>query len=157
MRVGKGCDKVTRYEVTEKTRYSDEWIWLLLLLVIGFVVWRLVSSLAALGIAIAGLIIVMGLRSKGQKRVGDYVELDDKAIILGQNGETYCITFAEIKKVKTSRLRSLLGGPSFIIETSTGTRRWVQPDDYENGEQLREKLTQCFEQLNYLPVRQSHD
>ena len=49
MRVGKGCDKVTRYEVTE-TRYSDEWIWLLLLLVIGFVVWRLVSSLAALGI-----------------------------------------------------------------------------------------------------------
>lgn len=153
----KGCGGVTRYEVTEKTRHSDNWIWLLLLLVTGFVVWRLYSALAGFAIAVLGLVVLMSTRWRDQKRVGDYVELDDKTIIWGQNGENFCITFSEIKKVKTSRLMSLLSGPSFIIETGTGTKRRVQPDDYENGEQLRDELTRRFEQLNYLPARQGNN
>jgi len=144
---------LTRYEVTEKTRYSDNWVWLLLLLIAGFAVWRLYSALAGFAIALLGLAILMSARSRAQKRVGDYVELDDKIIILGQNGENRCITFAEIKKVKTSRLMSLFSGPSFLIETSTGNKHRVQPDDYENGQQLREELIQRFEQLNYLPAK----
>ena len=37
------------------------------------------------------------------ERVGDYVELDDKAIILGQNG-SLLYNLAEIKKVKPAGL-----------------------------------------------------
>lgn len=148
---------MTRYEVTEKTRYSDNWIWLLLLLIIGFAVWRLYSPLAGLAIAVLGLAILLYSRSRGQKRVGDYVEVSDKTIIWGQNGESWCVTFSEIKKVKTNRLKSLFSGPSFVIETSTGTKRWLQPDDYENGDQLRQELVQRFEQLNFLPARPSQN
>lgn len=146
--VGKGYDDLTRYEVTEKTHYSNNWIWLLLLLVIGFAVWRLYSALAAFGIALAGLAILMFLRSKGQNQVGDHVELNDNALILGQNGESSCIDFGEIKKVKTSLILSLLSGPVFIIETSTGNKRRIQPDDYENGQQLRDELNQRFKHFN---------
>lgn len=148
---------VTRYEITEKTRYSDNWIGLLLLLIIGFAIWRLYSPLAGLGIAVLGLIMVINIRWGGRKRVGDYVEVDDKAIIIGQKGENSCVSFSEIKKVKTSRMKSWFSAPAFVIETSTGTIRWVQPDDYQNGEQLRDELTRRFEQLNYLPVKQSHN
>lgn len=151
--VGMGCCKLTRYEVTEGTRYSNTLIWLLLLLIIGFAVWRWYSSLAAFFIAVAGLALLVVLRSKGQKSVGNYVELNDKVVIFGQNGESRCITFGEIKKVKTTPIGSLLAGQAYIIETSTGNQYRVQPDDYENGQQLREELTQRLEQLNYLPTR----
>jgi hypothetical protein len=151
--VGMGSDNLTRYEVTDSTRYSKAWIWLLSLLIIGFATWRLYSSLAAFLIAVAGLILLMILRSKAKKSVGNYVELNDKVMIFGQGGENRCITFGEIKKVKTTRIGSLLGGPAYIIETSTGNQYRVQPDDYENGQQLREELTQRLEQLNYLPTK----
>lgn len=146
---------MTRYEVTEKTRHSDNWIWLLLLLIAGFAIWRLYSPLAGFAIALLGLAILLITRLQGQKRVGNYVELDDKTIVFGQNGENLCITFAEIKKVKTCWLRSLLGGPSFIIETSTGTRLRLHPGDYENGEQLRHELVERFEQLDFLSAKTS--
>ena len=151
--VGMGSDDLTRYEVTESTRYANAWIGLLLLLIIGFAAWKLYSSLAAFLIAVAGLALLVILRSKGQKSVGNYVELNDKVMIFGQSGENRCITFGEIKKVKTTRIGSPLGGPAYIIETSTGNQYRVQPDDYENGQQLREELTQRLEQLNYLPTR----
>lgn len=151
--VGMGCYKLTRYEVTESTRYSNAWIGLLLLLVIGFAAWRWYSSLAAFLIAVAGLALLVILRSKGRTSVGNYMELDDKVMIFNQSGESRCITFGEIKKVKTARIGSLLGGPAYIIETSTGNQYRVQPDEYENGRQLREELAQRLEELNYLPTK----
>lgn len=138
---------MTRYEGTEN-KYSDAWIWLVLLLVIGFIIWRLFSALAAFGIALFGLIILVIIRTKGKKRSGDYIEVSDKSLTIGQNGQHFCITFNEIKKIKTSRIFSLLGEPAFVIETSTGTKRWLQPDDYENGQQLREQLNKRFEEFN---------
>lgn len=143
-----GVYPLTRYEISDNSWHSDAWIWLVLLLAAGFAVWRLLSPLAALGIALLGLLLIVVIRYKGKKRVGGYVEVDDKIIIIGEKGENYCITFDEIKKVKTSRIFSLLGEPAFIIETSTGTRRWLQPDDYENSASLRKQLTQQLEKIN---------
>lgn len=128
------------YEVTEKSWRSDAWIWLTLLLVAGFLVWRLVSSTAALGIALLGLAVLIVLGRKGKKRVGDAIEVNDTALIFTEAGEHSCITFKEIKKVKQSKLFYLLGEPAYIIETGTGTRRRLQPDDYENGQELRDLL-----------------
>lgn len=139
---------MTRYEISDNSWHSDAWVWLVLLLIAGFAVWRLLSSLAALGIALMGLILIVVIRYKGKKRVGDYVEIDDKVIIIGEKDENFCITFDEIKKVKSSRILSLLGEPAFIIETSTGTRRWLQPDDYENGASLRKQLTEQMKKID---------
>ncbi|MDD3852045.1 MAG: hypothetical protein PHD40_00140 [Syntrophomonadaceae bacterium] len=131
---------LSRYEVTDKTRFTDSWIWLTLLLIVGFIVWRTVSSLAALSIALAGMIIIGLIYRSSKQHVGNTVEITDQAMIFKDADQQSCIAFNEIKKVKTNRLLSLLGDPAFIIETSTGKKRWLQPDDYNNGEKLREEL-----------------
>ena len=131
---------LSRYEVTDKTNYTDSWIWLTLLLIAGFIVWRTVSSLAALIIALGGIIIIGLIYRSSKKNIGNTVEITEQAMIFMDGDQQSCIAFNEIKKVKTNRFISLLGGPTFVIETSTGKKRWLQPAYYHNGEKLREEL-----------------
>lgn len=133
---------LSRYEVTDQTRFTDSWIWLTLLLIAGIIVWRTVSSLAALIIALAGIIIIGLIYRSSKQHIGNTVEITEQAMIFKDGDQQSCIAFNEIKKVKTNRFLSLLGGPAFVIETSTGKKRWLQPDNYNNGEKLREELNQ---------------
>jgi len=133
---------LSRYEVTDQTRFTDSWIWLTLLLIAGIIVWRTVSSLAALIIALAGIIIIGLIYRSSKQHIGNTVEITEQAMIFKDGDQQSCIAFNEIKKVKTNRFLSLLGGPAFVIETSTGKKRWLQPDDYNNGENLRQELNQ---------------
>ena len=91
---------LSRYEVTDKTRFTDSWIWLALLLIAGFIVWRTVSSLAALIIALVGIIIIGLIYRSSKQHIGNTIEINDQAMIFQDEDQQSCIAFNEIKKVK---------------------------------------------------------
>ncbi|WP_054697743.1 hypothetical protein [Syntrophomonas palmitatica] len=130
-----------RYDVSEKSWYPSSWVWLALLFLAGLLVWRTVSSLYAAAIAAAGLIIMIFTNQRGKKRVGDYIELNDKGMVFCESGQHHCIAFSEIKTIKKT---GITGDPAYMIETTVGNKKRLQPDDYENGAELRDELEKCF-------------
>lgn len=139
--------RLRRYTISEKSWYSESWIWLALLFIAAILAWKFLSSTYTVAIAGAALIILLFIRSRGTKRIGDYIELTDNGIIFCEAGEHSCIAFNEIKLIKHSR--SLLpGDPAILLETSIGNKKKLQPDDYENGGELRQKLSESFTAFN---------
>lgn len=142
----KGREPVHRYEVTEKSWYSESWVWLGGLFILAILAWIFLSPLYTLGIAALGLLITILIRFRGKKRVGDYIELTDNGIIFGESGEHSCIAYNEIKYITYAR--SWPGEPAFQLETTVGNKKKLQPDDYENGDELRQQLNKNFKLFN---------
>jgi len=136
-----------RYSISEKSWYSESWLWLAALFIAAILAWVFFSPLYTLGIAGLGFAISLFLRSRGKKRVGDYIELTDKGIIFGESGDHSCIAYNEIKTIKFSR-SWLPSQPAFLLETRIGNKKKLQPDDYENGDELREQLNRGFTTFN---------
>ena len=122
-----------RYSISEKSWYSESWIWLGALFVIAILAWIFFSPLYTLAIAGLGLVILLIIRFRGKKRVGDYIELTEKGILFCESGAHSCIAYNEIKNIKYSS-SWLPGDPAFLLETSIGNKKKVQPDEYENGD-----------------------
>ncbi|MGR6837516.1 hypothetical protein [Syntrophomonas erecta] len=138
---------MNRYYVTEKSWHSEVWIWFALLLIAGFFIWRVFSPLAAMPVALLGILLLLFIKYKGQKKVGDLIEINDKGMTFSRGGEQSCIAFNEIKSIKESR--NLPVGPNYyIIQTGNGNKCKLQPDEYENGMELRDKLQHNFEKNN---------
>ena len=135
-----------RYEISAKSWYPNTWVWLALLFLAALLVWKTVSSLYAAAMAGLGLLVMVFADKRGQKRVGDYIELNDKGMVFCESGQHHCIAFNEIKKIKAAR--SILGEPAYVIETTIGNKKRLQPDDYENGPELRDELKKNFENHN---------
>ncbi|HWP95650.1 MAG TPA: hypothetical protein VN426_02290 [Syntrophomonadaceae bacterium] len=138
---------MSRFEITEKTSYSSAWILLFVLFLAGIVVWLTGWPRVALGIAVVGLVAAALSRLRGKKKVGNHLELNDKGIIFWDPAETRCIAFNEIKSVKYSRFMGI-GEETFLIETTVGTKKTVKPQEYENCDQLRERLRKSFNEFN---------
>lgn len=132
-----------RYIVSEKSWYSESWLWLGALFIIAILAWIFLSPLYTIAIAALGLVMATIIRSKGKKRIGDYVELTDNGIIFCEAGDHSCIAYNEIKNIKLSS-SWLPSDPAFLLETSIGNKKKLQPDDYENGDELREMLNANF-------------
>lgn len=136
-----------RYTISEKSWYSESWIWLALLFFAAILVWIFLSPLYTMAIAGVAVIILLVIKSRGRRRIGDYIELTDNGIIFCEAGEHSCIAYNEIKLIKFSR--SLVpGDPAFLLETSIGNKKKLQPDDYENGAELRQHLNESFTAFN---------
>ncbi len=135
-----------RYEISGKSWYPNTWIWLALLFLAALLVWKTVSSLYAASIAALGLVIMIFMDKRGKKRVGDYIELNDKGMIFCESNAHHCIAFNEIKKIKESKV--MTGDPAYVIETTVGNKKRLQPDDYENGSELRDELKKNFKAHN---------
>ena len=139
-----GGYKMKRYSITATSRHSVNWLPLLILLIVGVAAWHFVSSLVALGLAALGLLIVIWQSRQGKKRVGDYVEVLETGILFCEAGQSSCIAYSEIKEVQQ---RKLFGPPAYIISTSVGNKKHLQPDDFEDGARLREQLAERFQKL----------
>jgi len=133
-----------RYVVSEKSWYSESWLWLGALFISALLVWKFFGSIYALAIAALGLFLASMIRFRGKKRVGDYIELTDTGIVFGEAGDHSCIAYNEIKNIKLAK-SWLPGDPAFLLETSIGNKKKLQPDDYENGNELREQLNASFQ------------
>ncbi len=134
---------MSRFEITESTGYSSSWIVMALLFVAGIVIWLAVSALAALMIALIGIATAAFFRLRGRKRIGDHLELNDRGMVFCEAGELRCIAFNEIKIIKRTR-HTPWGEESFLIETRIGNKKSLNPQDYEQWEQLRERLLRSF-------------
>lgn len=132
-----------RYIISEKSWYSESWIWLGALFIMAIMAWIFLSPLYTLAIAALGLILALFIRIKGRQRVGDYIELTDNGIIFCEAGGHSCIAYNEIKYIKLSK-SWLPGDPAFLLETSIGNKKKLQPDDYEKGDELRKQLNTYF-------------
>lgn len=132
-----------RYVISEKSWQSESWIWLGALFIMAILAWIFLSPLYTLGIAALGLLLASLIRLKGKKRIGDFIELTDNGIIFCEAGDHSCIAYNEIKSIKLSS-SWLPGDPAFLLETTIGNKRKLQPDDYDNGGELRNHLHANF-------------
>lgn len=137
---------MTHFEITERTGYSTAWVFLAVLLVAGIVAWWLISAFATLIIAGVGLAVSVFFRLRGKKKVGAKLELNDKGITFYDAEQIRCIAFSEIKHIKYSKLPGM--EECFTIVTTVGNKRTLNPEDYENGDVLKEKLMQRFSAYN---------
>lgn len=133
-----------RYVVSEKSWYSESWLWLGALFIIAILTWKFLGPLYPLAIAAAGLVLASLIKIRGKRRVGDYIELTDNGIVFCEAGDHSCIAYNEIKNIKFAT-SWLPGDPAFLLETTIGNKRKLQPDDYENGSELREQLNASFQ------------
>ena len=137
---------MNRFEITEHTGYSTSWIFLAVLFVAGIIVWFTFSAVAALIIAAVGLVLTAFFRLKGKKRIGGQLELNEKGMIFYEEDQARCIAFNEIKYVKFTKRLGV--GQFFVIETTVGNKRTLNPEEYERGDQLRERLIRSFDMHN---------
>lgn len=137
---------MNRFDITEKTGYSGAWIIMFILFVAGIVVWFAFSAVAALIIALAGMLVSLFFRLRGKKRVGHSLELNDRGMVFYEEEQARCIAFSEIKQIKFSRIPGKKD--VFIIETTVGNKRALNPEDYENGGVLRARLEESFTAYN---------
>lgn len=138
--------EVNRFDITEKTGYSGAWVIMFILLVAGIVVWFAFSALAALIIAAAGMLVSLFFRLHGKKRVGHSLEINDRGMVFYEEEQARCIAFSEIKQIKFSRMPGKKD--VYIIETTLGNKRTLNPEDYENGGVLRARLQESFTAYN---------
>lgn len=136
-----------RYDISEKSWYSDSWLWLGILFVAAILAWVFLSPVYTMAIAGVGLVMLLIIKSQGKKRIGNYIELTDNGITFCEAGEHSCIAYNEIKYIKCSS-SWMPGDPAFLLETRIGNKKKVQPDDYENGDELRRLLNESFTAFN---------
>lgn len=137
---------MNRFDITEKTGYSGAWIIMFILFVAGIVVWFAVSAIAALIIAAAGMLLSLLFRLRGKKRIGQSLEINDRGMVFYEEEQARCIAFSEIKQIKFSKVPGKRG--VYIIETTVGNKRTLNPEDYENGGVLKARLQESFTAYN---------
>lgn len=133
-----------RYVISERSWYSESWLWLGALFIIAILAWKFFGPFYTLAIAALGLLLASFIKIRGKRRVGDYIELTDNGIVFCEAGDHSCIAYNEIKKIKLAN-SWLPGDPAFLLETSVGNKKKLQPDDYENGGELRDQLNTSFQ------------
>ena len=129
------------YKVTEKTGYSSSWILLAVLFIAAVLGW-LLSPLYTLVMAIIGFIAAGYFRKQGKKIIGDQIEITDKGITFTQGDHSNCVAFNEIKNIK--EMRKLFSDPFYQITTKQQNSYKLQPEYYEDGDIMRDKLLQAF-------------
>ncbi|MEN6388927.1 MAG: hypothetical protein ABFD04_00805 [Syntrophomonas sp.] len=137
---------MNRFDITEKTGYSGAWIIMFILFLAGIVVWFAFSAIAALLIAAAGMLVSLFFRLRGKKRVGQSIELNDRGMVFYEEEQARCIAFSEIKQITFSKIPGKKD--VYIIETTVGNKRTLNPEDYENGGVLRTRLQESFTAYN---------
>lgn len=137
---------MNRFDISEKTGYSGAWIVMFILFAAGIVVWLAFSAMAAFIIAAVGMLFSLFFRLRGKKRVGRSLEINDRGMIFYEEEQARCIAFSEIKQIKYSRIPGQKD--VFVIETTVGNKRTLNPYDYENGGLLRNRLQESFAAYN---------
>lgn len=142
----KGVNRLNKYYVAEKSRYTENWPLLALLFVGAILAWWQISSLLAAALAGLGFIIMIINEQRGKNKKGDSIEVLEKCIIFNENGQSRSVAFNEIKKVKYSNGLST-GDSAILIETGINKHK-IQPSQYENSDKLLQQLQSKFSLFN---------
>lgn len=133
------------YRVTDRTGYSGSWVLFAVLFILAILAWVYISPLGTLGIAAIGFIATGFNWWQGKKIVGDQIELTAEGIIFVHGSDSNCIAYNEIKSIKEAR--TWFSEPFYQIKTARSTVK-LQPENYENGDVMRQKLQEAFAQFN---------
>lgn len=142
----KGVNRLNKYYVAEKSRYTENWPLLALLFVGAILAWWQISSLLAAALAGLGFIIMIINEQRGKNKKGNSIEVLEKCIIFNENGQSRSVAFNEIKKVKYSNGLST-GDSAILIETGINKHK-IQPSQYENSDKLLQQLQSKFSLFN---------
>ncbi|MDR1616729.1 MAG: hypothetical protein LBR98_06930 [Syntrophomonadaceae bacterium] len=133
------------FKITDKSGYSVSWILLTVIFILVVLFWKFGSPVIALLLSLGGALTAAASWRQGKKRIGEQIELTEQGIVFTKGDDIRCISYEEIKSVKEEN--SFARKPCFTIKTYQSSVK-LQPDFYENGKELREKLLSAFKKFN---------
>jgi hypothetical protein len=133
------------FKVTDKSGYPVSWILLAIIFVLVILFWKSHFPVIALALSLGGALTAAVSWRKGRKRIGEQIELTEQGIVFTKGDDIRCVSYEEIKSVKEEN--SFAQKTCFTIKTYQSSIK-LQPDFYENGKELREKLLNAFKKFN---------